>query len=479
MRHGDALHAGAAKLGEQVAARLEAGIAANGWPAGHYLGHEEQLAQAFGVSRTAIREAIAIAEWNGSVESRRGREGGLYVRESMLEPAIAGLRNYLYLTGASLAELLRARRLIEGEILELALERIDREQAARLERIVADRADLSDDRLHLSRLKQTVDSVADLAASPLLRVLGAGLRHCHVDRVRTTTLDDGAYLQASRAVAELRVRQIEAIIAYDRVAARDLQTRAMDVWEAFGQAMPSASLSGAVIVSRLTEVGDDALIYEFVRPAKKAEGVARAIAQLIASRGEEIGSRVGTETDLTAELEVSRRVLREGIRILERFGIVESERGKNGGLLVAQPRPLTLPPTLRGEAAPTGRGDNDAVCTMLLVSAVQAVTREATTIGPAARELAARVHGESIADAQAKAGFIALLQDNLADRVARCLLGVADGLQQRDCAAGPWPLIDRQTLRTVLAAMADGDRFAAPRLIAAGRDQAACRGEGD
>lgn len=468
MRPEGALHAGPAKLGEQVAARLEAEIAANGWLAGHYLGHEEQLAQAFGVSRTAIREAIAIAEWNGSVESRRGREGGLYVCESVLEPAIAGLRNYLYLTGASMAELLRARRLIEGEILELALDRIDRDQAAQLERLVGERADHANDRMHLSRLKQIVDSMADLAASPLLRLLGASLRHCYVDRARTTTLDDDAYLQASRTVAELRVRQIEAIIAYDRVAARDLQTRAMDVWGAFGQAMPSANLSGAAIVSRLTVMGDDALIYEFVRPAKKAEGVARAIAQLIASRGEEIGSRVGTETELIADLQVSRRVLREGIRILERFGIVESERGKNGGLLVARPRPLALPPSLRGDAADAGRGSSDAVCAMLLVAAVQAVMREATNIGPAAHELAARMNSGHIADEQAKACFIALLHDHLGDRVARCLLDVADRLQQRDRAARPWPLLDRQVLLTVLAAVAEGDRFAAPRLIAAG-----------
>lgn len=479
--------AGPAKLGEQVAARLAAQITANGWPAGHYLGHEEQLAKAFGVSRSAIREAIAIAEWDGYVESRRGREGGLYVCEQALEPAIAVLRNYLFLTGANLPELLQARRLIEGAILERAIERIDRAQAAALEQVLAQPAAPQDDRLHLSRLKQIVDRMADLAGSPLLRVLAGSLRHCYVDRVRTTTLDDGAYLRASRTVAELRLRQIEAILAYDRVAARDLQTRAMDVWARFQETVPTSNLSGAAIVSRLTATGDDALIYEFVRPAKKAEGVARAIAQMIASQHLGIGSRVGTEPDLIAALDVSRRVLREGIRILERFGIVESGRGKHGGLIVGQPRPLALPGSFRGEPAPgpaaPSRDDDRTVAAMLLVHAVLAVTRGAGEGGAAtaARALADRFRkaarpepgasATSAPAAQANAAFVAFLLDHLRDPVARCLLGVADDLQRQSGSSGRWPGCDSTALLAVLDAIAANDRFAAPRLM-----QAALRG---
>ncbi|MBU3991770.1 MAG: GntR family transcriptional regulator, partial [Alphaproteobacteria bacterium] len=374
-------------------------------------------------------------------------------------------------------QLLQARRLVEGAILERAIERIDRTQAAALEQILAQPAAPQDDRLHLSRLKQIVDRMADLAGSPLLRVLAGSLRHCYVDRVRTTTLDDGAYLRASRTVAELRLRQIEAILAYDRVAARDLQTRAMDVWARFQETVPTSDLSGAAIVNRLTATGDDALIYEFVRPAKKAEGVARAIAQMIASQHLGIGSRVGTEPDLIAALDVSRRVLREGIRILERFGIVESGRGKHGGLIVGQPRPLALPGSFRGELAPSG-DDERTIAAMLLVHAVLAVTRDAAgEDGAAARTLAERLRQEarpeadmpaaSAPAAQANAAFVTFLLDHLADPVARCLLGVADDLQHNPPAAIPWPAFGTPTLLAVLEAIAANDRFAAPRLVQA------------
>lgn len=458
-----------AKLGEQVAARLEAQIKANAWPAGHFLGHEQQLAQDFGISRSALREAIAIAEWNGAVESRRGREGGLYVCQQALEPAGAVLRNYLYLTGAGLAELLGARRLIEGAILELAVERIDRDQARRLEQLLAGRAAEPDDRVHLSGLKQMVDAMADLAGSPLLRLMGGSLRHCYVDRVRTTTLDDGAYLRASRAVAALRLQQIEAIVAYDRGAARDLQTRALDVWAQFGENVPTATLSGAAIISRLTATGDAALIYEFVRPAKKAEAVARAIAQRIAGDG--VGARIGTEPELIASLAVSRRVLREGIRILERFGIVTSGRGKNGGLLVGQPRPLALPGALLAhpeKAPPVPPGDSARVAALLAVAAAQAVTQEAGQGSPAARALADRLRGDDMPDQEGRdreawTSFVAFLLESMGDPVTKCLLGVVDGLN----SIGPARLPDKRSLVRVLEAIGSGDRFAAPRLMQA------------
>ncbi|CAN5358153.1 hypothetical protein BH10PSE13_BH10PSE13_04860 [soil metagenome] len=311
------------KLGEQVAARLESVIRAKGWPAGNYLGHEEQLSRDFGASRSVIRDAIAIAEWNGVVENRRGREGGLYVRERSLDPAIALLRNYLFLSGTDLASLLRARRLVEGRMVELATDRITAADAAGLAALLRERATPQDDRTHLDSLKQIVDRLNDLSGAPLLRLLGGALRHCYVDRVRTTTLDDRAYLSASRAVAHYRLLQVQAILDYDRGAVRDLQTRAMDVWEGFAAQIPPAHLSGAAIVERLTATGETALIYEFVRPAKKAEAVARAIAQRVANRSLDKDDRLGTEVDLLAEFGVSRRVFREGVRILERFGIVE------------------------------------------------------------------------------------------------------------------------------------------------------------
>src|SRR6185369_11799631 len=104
------------KLSAQVAAQIEDSIHVNAWPANHCLGAEEHLSARFGASRAVIREAIAIAEWNGSVERRRGREGGVFVTTFSPNAAVGMLRNFLFLAGADLAGLLRARRLVEGAI---------------------------------------------------------------------------------------------------------------------------------------------------------------------------------------------------------------------------------------------------------------------------------------------------------------------------------------------------------------------------
>jgi len=448
---------GAAKLGEQVAARLESVIRSNAWPAGHYLGHEEQLSRDFGTSRSVIREAIAIAEWNGVVESRRGREGGLYVRERALDPAIALLRNYLFLSGADLPSLLRARRLIEGRILELATERIEADDAAGLAGLLADPASPRDDRVHLSRLKQIVDRMSELADAPLLRLFGGALRHCYVDRVRTTTLDDGAYLRASRAVAKCRMLQIQAILDYDRGAVRDLQTRAMDIWEAFAAELSPARLSGAAIVDRLTATGNGALIYEFVQPAKKAEAVARAIAQMIANRSLDVGERLGTEAELLADFGVSRRVFREGVRILERFGIVEPGRGKLGGLMVGSPRRDMLIASLGGNvpalAETTVR--DDGLLPMLLTDAVRALVAQ----DECRRDAFVRAVGA--AQPPSASGLARLVAIHAPDALTGCLIEITLDCGRRSDEGR----LDRRQLSALLNAIGSADRFAAPRML--------------
>lgn len=441
-----------AKLGAQVAARLEQRIRTNGWGAGHYLGHSGQLAQDLGASPAVLREAVAIAEWDGLVESRRGRDGGIYVSAPSGDPGIATLRNYMFLAGADLAGLLRARRQVEGRILELALRRTGPEEARNLAGLLADRGVPADDRSHLSRLKSIVDQLTQLAASPLLHLLGGALRHCFVDRVRTTTSDDRAYLEASRIVAGHRLQQIEAIVAYDRVAAGDLQTRAMDTWDGFVANLRPVPLSGAAIVARLGDRGEEGLIYEFVQPAKKAEAVARAIVQKVHGLGLEPGARIGTEAALCEELGVSRRVLREGLRNLERFGVVEAERGKSGGLVAGVARRELLFAALEAQRrlGPRARRDDAAIL--------------GTLLGEAAGRIAGAEAGVRQAFAQILGGPLPPMASAAAvhapSELAGCLLEVAARELSRSGLAPGNP----QRLAEAIRA---GDVFAAPRLAAA------------
>jgi GntR family transcriptional regulator, transcriptional repressor for pyruvate dehydrogenase complex len=73
------------------------------------------------------------------------------------------------------------------------------------------------------------------------------------------------------------------------------------------------------------------------RPAKKAELVARTIAQDLVTQRVAPGSLIDVEDDLVKRLGVSRGTLREGLRLLEVLGVVESRIGRSGGVVVQRP----------------------------------------------------------------------------------------------------------------------------------------------
>jgi len=67
----------AERLSDRLAARLRAELDAGAWRAGERLPTEQQLAQAHGVSRTVVREAVHQLRSRGLLVSRQG--SGVYV----------------------------------------------------------------------------------------------------------------------------------------------------------------------------------------------------------------------------------------------------------------------------------------------------------------------------------------------------------------------------------------------------------------
>lgn len=70
---------------------------------------------------------------------------------------------------------------------------------------------------------------------------------------------------------------------------------------------------------------------------KLAQTLAQRIEREILNRHLPVGHRLGTELELLARYKVSRAVLREAIRMVERHRLGETRRGFGGGLFVAQP----------------------------------------------------------------------------------------------------------------------------------------------
>lgn len=108
------------RLYRQIADQIRDLIVAGEFARGARLPAERDIAAQLGVSRTSVREALIALELGGLVEVRGG--SGIYVTMA------AGLAQPLFEgsdAGPGPFELLRARRLVEGEIAALAAETID------------------------------------------------------------------------------------------------------------------------------------------------------------------------------------------------------------------------------------------------------------------------------------------------------------------------------------------------------------------
>jgi GntR family transcriptional regulator, transcriptional repressor for pyruvate dehydrogenase complex len=117
-------------LGERVARQIERYIADNGLQPGDRLPAGRELTERFGVSRTVVRDAIAILDQRGLVESRPG--SGVYVRDGGSEAVSDVLGQMLRRDAISLPELMEARELLEIRNAPLAAERATDDDLARM-----------------------------------------------------------------------------------------------------------------------------------------------------------------------------------------------------------------------------------------------------------------------------------------------------------------------------------------------------------
>jgi DNA-binding FadR family transcriptional regulator len=106
------------RLYRQIADQIGALIASGEFAPGKRLPPERNLAQLLGVSRPSVREALIALEIAGLVDVRVG--SGIYVREAAAHPASVPSAGESEEPDPGPFELLRARRLIEGEIAALA-----------------------------------------------------------------------------------------------------------------------------------------------------------------------------------------------------------------------------------------------------------------------------------------------------------------------------------------------------------------------
>ena len=124
--------------GERIAERIVTAIALGEFVPDQRLPTERELAAALEVSRTTVREALQRLQAGGYVSTRRGRNGGTFVRTGIGSDADAMIRRTLVPAWQELTEVLDFRRLIEQTIARTAAQRRDDNDIAAIRAAVED-----------------------------------------------------------------------------------------------------------------------------------------------------------------------------------------------------------------------------------------------------------------------------------------------------------------------------------------------------
>jgi GntR family transcriptional repressor for pyruvate dehydrogenase complex len=119
---------------EEICDRIRNQLIAGDLKPGDRLPSERELAEIYGVSRTALREALIILEIVGLLELRKGRGGGAFISARSPELFTRSFRDMLDFGQASLAMLLEARAIIQGAVVRTACTRATEQDFALLQK---------------------------------------------------------------------------------------------------------------------------------------------------------------------------------------------------------------------------------------------------------------------------------------------------------------------------------------------------------
>jgi GntR family transcriptional repressor for pyruvate dehydrogenase complex len=168
------------RLYERVVDKVLELISSGAWKTGYRLPPERELSEAFGVSRTVVREAVKALEARGVLESTTG--SGVSVRRADVNMVSQSLQTYMQLANRDDFEirLNEVRRVLEVEMVALAAARKTPEQLAKLHHIcqqmrvdgnTAKQMAQLDFSLHVTLAEATQNELFKVLLAPLINQL--------------------------------------------------------------------------------------------------------------------------------------------------------------------------------------------------------------------------------------------------------------------------------------------------------------------
>jgi len=317
-------------------------IKARGWPTGESIGTEAELLQKFKVSRATLVEATRQIESQGAATMRRGSNGGLFVLGSNTATAARVIAQYLELADVSIAEQYETARIVETEAVRLAAISCSEESSARLREEARELSQAIEHVEFHAKAMRLRFSISEVGGNSALTLFLRALARVITSYVRPDLRGKLRDRRFEHLVASDMIAIVEAVTAGDHALGDNYTRQDLERREARARilAVAHADLSGGAF-SRPT-------------PTKLAEQVALSLRQDILTGGLRTGDRVAHEPQLPGRYTVSQWTMRQGIRILELHGIIETRRGQGGGLFVGQPSPEYAIATVVGLVGESG-----------------------------------------------------------------------------------------------------------------------------
>jgi GntR family transcriptional regulator, transcriptional repressor for pyruvate dehydrogenase complex len=206
------------RIFEEICEQVRREMSAGTLRPGDKLPAERELATQFGVSRTAVREALRSLEIAGIVGLQKGMKGGAFILKGDLDLITRSMRDMFYLGRISLDSLTEARALVLKTAVGLVSERITPNILAALRQNTDRLADLPrassvSDRIEISA--EFYDLLAKATGNEVLQIIMESLSAIVLQRVAER------HMVAMPNLVAHRRRLIEHLADHDAEAAQE------------------------------------------------------------------------------------------------------------------------------------------------------------------------------------------------------------------------------------------------------------------
>jgi GntR family transcriptional repressor for pyruvate dehydrogenase complex len=214
------------RFSERIAREIQELVITSQLHAGDRLPAERELAARFGVSRTAVREALKLLQERGLVEARTGR--GSYVADPGLATVTSSISVASQLQKGTLGDLLEARQCLETHTVTLACERATAEDIAIIQATIEGMDGQLDDAIKFIEIDSEFHSALAAAAhNPFFLILGDAL----IDLIQAVRQVSGRVEGSTRRAQFYHHELLAAIKARDAARASALVAQHMQQFQ--------------------------------------------------------------------------------------------------------------------------------------------------------------------------------------------------------------------------------------------------------